>query len=241
MTVTRKGFLIAFVLSFAFFYVMMALAGASPSRAPRNQYVFYGWQSQIEYRHARVRHHHYRVSRVEKGKRGHTAHDRRRLGGATALVRHPHSVDANGNRAGFAKVHIANGGSATVAAKFQEQFQAFIDEVESPPDLGVGMFVDAQQGNRIGEIGCLSRGHMRHSKHHWGGACDFSQLRRSVTTDKFMYHVANIAHRHGLTDGCEWSNKDCGHIEVPTGNYSGRHYASRHHHRHYRTRYARAS
>jgi hypothetical protein len=28
---------------------------------------------------------------------------------------------------------------------------------------------------------------------------------------------------------------------VPTGNYSGRHYASRHHHRHYRTRYARAS
>jgi hypothetical protein len=146
-------------------------------------------------------------------------------------------VDANGNRSGYAKVHIANGDTATVIASAADRFQAFIDEVEADqiPDVGAGYFVETVKikGNRIGEIGCLSSGHMRHSKHHWGGACDFSQLSRDRTTDKFMYHVTAIAHKHGLTDGCEWDNRDCGHIEVPGPNRLTRTASARHHHRRY--------
>jgi hypothetical protein len=63
------------------------------------------------------------------------------------------------------------------------------------------------------------------SKHHWGGACDFDQRARSATV-RVMYHVAALAHRFGLTDGCTWRNPDCGHIEVPTG---GSFYARRRH------------
>jgi hypothetical protein len=231
MTVTRKGFLIAFVLSFAFFYVMMALAGASPSRASRNQYVFYGWQSQIEYRHARVRHHH-----------SHHAHHHRR----------GPSIDASGNLA-LATVVTADGLTAKVAAPVQEKFQQLIKLVEADtvyperPDLD-------ERGNRIKDIGCYTRGgHMPGSKHYRGLACDFDQTKRNVTS-AFMYHVTPLAKLVGLTDGATWprltheryTGPDAGHIEVPSDGetisatrHSRRHYAHRHH-RHYR-RYARAS
>lgn len=153
---------------------------------------------------------------------------------------HHQHYDANGNSA-YAKVHTIRGLTATVAASAREKFQGFIDAVEALPELGVGYFVDAVKvrGNEITDIGCLSSGHMPGSKHHTGRACDFGQLRRNVTTDKFMYHVASIAHEHGLIDGCEWGRKrgerytgpDCGHIEVPgeTKTYS----ANNHHHRHH--------
>src|SRR5512139_879715 len=104
----------------------------------------------------------------------------------------------------YAKVHTSTGLTATVIASAKDKFQGFIDAVEAA-------------GYKIGDMGCKSWGHMRNSKHHWGGACDFDQKRRSVTA-KFMYNVTSIAHRFGLTDGCTWHPKDCGHIEVPGPN-----------------------
>lgn len=159
-----------------------------------------------------------------------------------------HTIDANGNAA-LAEIHTAAGLTAKVASYVREKFQAFIDAVEADtvPDTGAGYFVDATtiKGNRITDIGCFdTHGHMPHSKHYRGLACDIGQIRRNVTTDKFMYHVASIAHRLGLTDGCEWARKrgerytgpDCGHIEVPATQIAAakphRQYASRHHRRH---------
>lgn len=112
-------------------------------------------------------------------------------------------VDANGNKL-YAVVHIANGQTSLVIASAKEKFQGFIDEVEAA-------------GYKIADFGCKSSGHMRNSKHHWGGACDFDQDKRNVTA-KFMYHVTQIAHKFGLTDGCTWNGPDCGHIEVPGPN-----------------------
>ena len=118
---------------------------------------------------------------------------------------HHHNVDANGNVASlFATVHTATGLTARVIASARDKFQGFIEALES-------------DGHKISDIGCLSRGHMRNSKHHWGGACDIDQTDRNRTSG-FMYHVTAIAHRFGLVDGCEWSDRDCGHIEVPGPN-----------------------
>ncbi len=141
--------------------------------------------------------------------------------------RHHHAkVDANGNRL-FALVRTASGETAEVIASARAQFQGFINAIEQDrrePETGV-----LERGNRISDIGCRSRGHMPGSKHHWGGACDFSQRRRNVT-QSFMYRVSAIAARFGLVDGCEWSRKrgerytgpDCGHIEVPGPNIARR-------------------
>lgn len=74
-------------------------------------------------------------------------------------------------------------------------------------------------GYSIGTPGCLSSGHMRHSKHHWGGACDlFNQTARNRTALRQPPPSIQIsvAHRHGLTSGCVWRHPDCGHFEVPS-------------------------
>lgn len=72
-------------------------------------------------------------------------------------------------------------------------------------------------GYSVGSPGCLSSGHMRNSKHHWGGACDlFNQTARNITAlHQPPPHVQiEVATRHGLTSGCVWRNPDCGHFEV---------------------------
>lgn len=119
----------------------------------------------------------------------------------------------------LAVIKTANGLTAKVAASAREKFQGFIDKVES-------------LGNRISAIGCyVPRGHMPGSKHYRGLACDFAQVKRNVTKDKFMYSVADVAKDFGLTDGCTWGwtggrydGPDCGHIEVPgpTATYSAK-------------------
>lgn len=140
--------------------------------------------------------------------------------------KHRHDdMDANGN-ALYATITTAKGLTATVIATAKEKFQGFINDVEKD-------FVNPEppfnviKGNRITGIACKSSGHMPGSKHHWGGACDIgNQLRRNVVLDKFMYHVTEIAHKWGLTDGCTWGRQrrerftgpDCGHIEVPGSN-----------------------
>jgi hypothetical protein len=157
-------------------------------------------------------------------------------------------ADANGNAA-YATVHTASGLTAKVAASAQSRFQRFIDivEADSFQDMGVGYFVDAKTipGNRISDLGCLAHGgHMPLSKHYRGLACDFGQIKRNITTDKFMYHVSDIAHEVGLTDGCEWGRRrgerytgaDCGHLEVPGPTRVTRTASARRHH--HRRRYA---
>jgi hypothetical protein len=113
----------------------------------------------------------------------------------------------SGGRSGYATIHTRQG-MARVVAWARKQFQGFIDEVQS-------------LGYRIGPPGCLSSGHMRHSKHHWGGACDlFVQVARNRTRLRLPPNHMEIARRHGLIDGCMWRNPDCGHFEVPVGGQS---------------------
>jgi hypothetical protein len=97
----------------------------------------------------------------------------------------------------------------------------------------VGLVSDLQfLGYNVGRPGCLSSGHMWHSKHHWGGACDlFDQVARNVTRLRQPPPAVQIevASRHGLVSGCSWRHPDCGHFEVPTGNamwYKRRHHRS---------------
>lgn len=103
---------------------------------------------------------------------------------------------------GLARARLPDGQTITVAAPFVERF--------------VGFFIDLfHEVGKLPEIYCYApTGHMRNSLHHWGGACDVGQQSRNVAW-KPMYHVTEIAHRWGLTDGCEWRGyPDCGHVEV---------------------------
>lgn len=83
-----------------------------------------------------------------------------------------------------------------------------------------GLVADLKaMGYAVGTPGCLSSGHMAHSKHHVGLACDlFNQVARNKTAlpqPSPSVQIA-VAARHGLTSGCVWKNKDCGHFEVPS-------------------------
>lgn len=111
-------------------------------------------------------------------------------------------------------------GPIRVAAAYAERFVGFINDL-------------VKEGHHPRDIGCASGGHMANSKHHWGGACDIDQKSRNVTA-AFMYHVTALAHAHGLTDGCEWGDRDCGHVEVP----GATRVAYAHHHHQHRTHYA---
>jgi hypothetical protein len=89
-----------------------------------------------------------------------------------------------------------------------------------------GLVADLQSmGYDVGRPGCLSSGHMRHSKHHWGGACDlFNQTARNRTALKQPPPAVQIAlaQRYGLVSGCVWRRPDCGHFEVPNQKRKGR-------------------
>jgi len=103
-----------------------------------------------------------------------------------------------------------------------------------------------------GHITCQASGHMPHSLHHTGEACDFAQLSRNrvAAGAGIMYHASSIIASHGLRDGCSFH--DCGHVDsgrnsfrsfraraqyVPGGVAHIRHYAHRYygHHHFYRT------
>jgi hypothetical protein len=97
------------------------------------------------------------------------------------------------------------GHCATVAAWAVDKFRGLVSDLEA-------------MGYAIGSPGCLSGGHMRNSKHHWGGACDlFNQVARNRTALRQPPPTVQIevARRHGLISGCEWRRSpDCGHFEV---------------------------
>jgi hypothetical protein len=82
------------------------------------------------------------------------------------------------------------------------RFTGFINQLES-------------EGRPIRFLGCFSRwGHVHHSLHHTGNACDIEQTGWGRTSYARMYRIRWMAHRWGLRDGCEFG--DCGHID--TGN-----------------------
>jgi len=99
-----------------------------------------------------------------------------------------------------------------------------------------------------GHVTCQAGGHMPHSLHHTGEACDFAQLSRNrvAAGAGIMYHASSIIASHGLRDGCSF--RDCGHVDsgrmnfvaraqyIPGGAARIRHYARRYYgHGFYRT------
>lgn len=111
-------------------------------------------------------------------------------------------------------------GRITVASEVADRFVGFISDVSA-------------RGFR-GPVHCYaSSGHVRHSNHYTGHGCDFAQRGWGRTVAP-MYHIADLAAKWGLRDGCTF--RDCGHVDLPSGGRVTRH-ASRRHGRRYR-RYA---
>ena len=102
----------------------------------------------------------------------------------------------------------------TVASHLAWQFQALIAD-----------FVAA--GYRPRHIGCFARGgHVRHSRHYVGAACDFDQ-RGWGKTAAFLYtaRAHQIIEAHGFRDGREF--RDQGHVDDGATRYVRRSYGSR--------------
>jgi hypothetical protein len=96
---------------------------------------------------------------------------------------------------------LPDGQVITVARDFADRFTGFF----------AALF---RLHERLPPVHCYApTGHMRHSLHHWGGACDVGQKSRNKA-DPMMYHVRDLARQFGLTDGCTWRHPDCGHVDV---------------------------
>ena len=94
----------------------------------------------------------------------------------------------------------------------------------------IGAIADLVAAGFRGHVNCFARGgHVHHSLHYRGEACDFAQLGRNVVAPgaRIMYHAHAILARWGLRDGCSFH--DCGHAD--TGRVfaatTRRHYAER--------------
>lgn len=97
-------------------------------------------------------------------------------------------------------------GTVKVAAAVAEAMKGFINEVVALDD------------GLIGQVHCYAaHGHIRHSLHHTGNACDFAQTGWDRTRP-VMYDIRELASKWGLRDGCSFKHrKDCGHIDVGRG------------------------
>jgi hypothetical protein len=128
---------------------------------------------------------------------------RRRHSGHGGLAPTRASESSTSWRGAYAHVCVS-GHCGTVAAYLAPNFR--------------GLFAEfLALGYNIGSPGCLSSGHMRHSLHHSGRACDlFDQRARNVTARRQPPASVQIevARRHGLTAGCVWRSPDCGHFDV---------------------------
>ena len=124
---------------------------------------------------------------------------------ADAAIQAPREIAQSIGRAGGYAIVKTREGAGRVVAWAGERFQGLIHDLQ-----------DA--GYKVGGPGCLSSGHMRHSKHHWGGACDFfgqyARDRTRLRQPPPQMQIA-LARKHGLISGCMWRNRDCGHFEVP--------------------------
>lgn len=66
-----------------------------------------------------------------------------------------------------------------------------------------------------GEVDCYaSSGHVHHSLHYTGHACDFAQTGKGRVEPGagIMYHASDIIAKYGLRDGCSFG--DCGHVDT---------------------------
>lgn len=102
--------------------------------------------------------------------------------------------------AALVRVGTAAGIGITVQASLAGRFEGFIRDIVAA-------------GYRPRRIGCYApHGHVRHSRHHFGAACDFDQ-RGWGRTAPFMRRAGDIARAWGLRDGCGFRRSDCGHID----------------------------
>jgi hypothetical protein len=79
----------------------------------------------------------------------------------------------------------------------------------------VGAIADLVAAGFRGPVHCYaSSGHVRHSLHYTGEACDFAQLARNRVASgaRIMYHAHAILAHWGLRDGCTFH--DCGHADT---------------------------
>lgn len=116
---------------------------------------------------------------------------------------------------GLVSISTAAGIRITVAADLASRFEGVVAD-----------FVAA--GYRPRHIGCFARGgHVRHSRHYAGAACDFDQ-RGWGKTAHFMYtaRAHQIIVAHGFRDGREFG--DQGHVDDGGTRYAKRSYGSRH-------------
>jgi hypothetical protein len=128
---------------------------------------------------------------------------------------HSRSAHEDDQHSGFSLVTVHSAaGPITVNAAHASQF--------------IGAIADLVAAGFRGPVHCYARGgHVRHSLHYTGEACDFAQLGRNRVASgaRVMYHAHAILAHWGLRDGCTFH--DCGHAD--TGRtfaaLSRRHYA----------------
>jgi hypothetical protein len=101
-------------------------------------------------------------------------------------------------------VPTAAGIAITVQRKLVPNFQGFVDDL-------------VKIGYTPKHIGCWAPvgTHVRNSNHYHGGACDFDQTGWGRTAPQ-MYHIASLASKWGLRDGCSFRRSDCGHVDDGT-------------------------
>jgi hypothetical protein len=115
----------------------------------------------------------------------------------------------------LSRIVVASGHKITVASHLASRWKALIDD-----------FVVA--GYKPRNIGCFTTsGHVPHSRHYAGAACDFDQRGWGLTVP-FMYRAHKIIVKHGFRDGCDFN--DCGHVDdgLPLHRHGSLH---RHRHR----------
>jgi hypothetical protein len=112
------------------------------------------------------------------------------------------SANVDYQHVGFSLVTVSSAaGPITVNAAHASQF--------------IGAIADLIAAGFRGPVHCYARGgHVRHSLHYTGEACDFAQLGRNRVASgaRIMYHAHSILAHWGLRDGCTFH--DCGHADT---------------------------
>jgi hypothetical protein len=167
--------------------------------------------------HRHARHHHYRHWHYA-GRQHHWDHEARGHG------RHARYAMRDEHRHVGGLVHEDTAaGNITVAAGAATKFKDLIAALVA-------------KGFR-GDVGCYAAsGHIAHSLHHSGNACDFAQTGKNRTV-AIMYHSGALIRSFGLRDGCSFG--DCGHVDTGTafadrGRHSVQHSYARNERRHVR-------
>lgn len=123
------------------------------------------------------------------------------------------AVDANGNKATIPSkltttiVSHKTGAKATVATKFADKFQAYIDDIET------------NYGAKVLFMGGIRRGPCHSgSLHPCGMAVDVCQYSRGVVESKCnlpgRVALGAVALKHGLFEGGMWCDQDYGHVQA---------------------------